>query len=578
MDSSSPGTSSVPKTPRGRKLSTTPGMTPTQQNPNYIPQQEELQPDPGPSRGGGRRVTRSSTRSSVSQHASQSRPASRAQSLESTQSDPMQQQSGEESDEGTSRSNKFFSALEDKILRANDQAVKNFVESNARLLADIKEAQIKAMEETMRTAIASGFTGLTSSFKELTQSIDGLNKNQGIQANLLNRIEARLDKTQHNPPRKPASGDRSHSSTTRDKGKGKGVQVNNNEEDLEEEVDLDKEDKREGVDDDDDHNEEEEEVESQAGSPADDEEEEQISTNSKKRARRSKKELHLQEKIRGWVDDLVGGRQYCLDETVTDQEAKDFAELFRKNPVAKPCTIDEFRFHIKGNPASAWNKGAALVFIEYVQQNRLMKIPNKAARDDLQKGFMKRIRTLHGYYLRTKLSKDEKVEKGKYGRKYGRKSTLFYQRRAILDGLTPLRKYLPVFDDLGIPGMSSDEEDSEAPVTTTPQYKTTRPLWRSLDLGHFFELLDACHVLVRMPTGSTTGTRYSRGAPPRFRIRTRNDSENKAYVKGLPQNFYRAEWLEEQEQGWSKGGEGIVNLIIRPKRSKALVFPSELKE
>ncbi|KAJ3762560.1 hypothetical protein EV360DRAFT_24224, partial [Lentinula raphanica] len=119
---------------------------------------------------------------------------------------------------------------------------------------------------------------------------------------------------------------------------------------------------------------------------------------------------------------------------------------------------------------------------------------------------------------------------------------LFYQRRAILDGLTPLRKYLPVFDNLGIPGMSSDEEDTDAPLSNTPQYKTTRPRWRALDVERFLELLDACHILVRMPTESATGTRYSRGAPPRFRIRTRQDSTNKVYVKGLPENFYRAEW------------------------------------
>ncbi|KAJ3716836.1 hypothetical protein C8R42DRAFT_724489 [Lentinula raphanica] len=306
--------------------------------------------------------------------------------------------------------------------------------------------------------------------------------------------------------------------------------------------------------------------------------EDELPPKSRKRASRSKQELDLQEKIRGWIDDLVGGRQYCLDVRVTDQEAKDFAVVFHKNPVAKPCTVDNFRYHINGKPASAWNKGAALVFVQYIQQNRLMKVPDKPTREALQKGFMKRIRTLHGYYLRTRLSKDATVERGKSGRKYGRKSTLFKQRRAILDGLTLLRKYLPAFDALGIPGMSSDEEDTDAPMSNTPQYKTTRPLWRALEVEHFFELLDACHMLVRMPTESATGTRYSRGAPPRFRVRTRQDSDNKAYVRGLPQNFYRMEWLEKQEQGWVKGGEGIVNLIICPKPRKALVFPDELTE
>ncbi|KAJ3716222.1 hypothetical protein C8R42DRAFT_725413 [Lentinula raphanica] len=523
MDSSLPEAStSVPKTPRVRKYGTTPGATPTQQNPNYIPQQEELQPDAG-TRGRGRRETRSSTRSAASQHGSQSQPSSRAQSKESTSSDWIRHQLEEESNEETSDFDKHLSALEERILRANDQVVQNLVQSNAQLLADIKEAQIKAIEKTMRTTIASGFTGLTSSVQELTQSIDGLNKNQSIQAHLLNRLEARLDRTDRNPQTATASGSRAPTPTLGRKGKGKGkAKEVAPEVESEEQDNLDKEDhlKKENKGDDDD--EEVDDTEDQDDIGGDDEEEDPSPSKGKKRKRKSKKELML---------------QYCLDERVTDQEAKNFEELFHKNPLAKPCTTDDFRYHINGKPASAWNKGAALVFVQ-----------------------------------------DKKVEKGKYGRKYGRKSTLFYQRRGILDGLTPLRKYLPVFDNLGIPGMSSNEEDTDAAMTNTPQYKTTRPLWRSLDLEYFFELLDACHMLVRMPTESTTGTRYSRGAPPRFRIRTRQDSDNKTYVKGLPRNFYRAEWLEEQEQGWAKGGEGLVNLVICPKRSKALVFPTELKE
>ncbi|KAJ3720340.1 hypothetical protein C8R42DRAFT_722066 [Lentinula raphanica] len=604
MDPSSSGTSE-PQTPRVRTRRNTAaaaGMTPTQQNPNYVPQEEEVQPEAG-SKAKGRQRKRSTTASSTSQRSSRSRSSSRAgsaASMESSSSNGMDQQGIDEDSEEV-----FFDSvsesIDQRLSALEDKVVKKMMDSNAQLLADIKEAQVKAIEETMKSSIASGFTGLTSSVKELTQSIEGLNKNQMIQARLLNQLEARLDGARHDPKGKQKAPNNrpsapSHQGSSKGKnrevyeeeqeqeGQGAGGSKNQQDDDQNENQrdDNQKENQQDDDENDDELNDDEPDVDKSGldddedvlTGDADEEDEERLPTNGRKRAPRSKKELYLQGKIRGWIDDLVGGRQYCLDETVTAQEAKDFEEVFRKNPVAKPCTIDEFRYSINGKPSCAWNKGAALVFVQYIQQNRLMKVPDKATRETLQNGFLKRLRTLHGYYLRNKLSKDQKVERGKSGRKYARKST----RRAILDGLTPLRKYLPAFDGLGIPGMSSDEEDTDAPMSNTPQYKTTRPRWRSLDVGYFFELLDACHILVRMPTESATGTRYTRGAPPRFRIRTMQDSKNKAYVKGLPKNFYRMEWLEEQEQGWVKGGEGIVNLIICPKPRKALVFPVELKE
>ncbi|KAJ3911299.1 hypothetical protein F5877DRAFT_73293, partial [Lentinula edodes] len=154
----------------------------------------------------------------------------------------------------------------------------------------------------------------------------------------------------------------------------------------------------------------------------------------------------------------------------------------------------------------------------------------------------------------------------------------FYQQRELLNSLDPLRQYLRYFDAMGIVGMSSDEEDKEGPLSVPPQYKTTRPFWRGMDLEEFLVLLDACHILIRMPNESPTGTTYSQGAPPRYRVRTQRDSENRSFVKGLPRNFYRAEWLKAKEPGWQKGGEGFVNMIIRPKPAKELVFPAELKE
>ncbi|KAJ3886970.1 hypothetical protein GG344DRAFT_81188 [Lentinula edodes] len=535
----------IPRTPLGRNTGAIPGVTPTQQNPNYVPHQEELQ-----GTGNSGRTSRNL------RSASQNRPSSSASSSKGT--------SDKETFDGISLEklikpleqvfNNRLSAVEDKMLRANNLTMQKMVESNTKILAEFREANSRAVEDSITTSVASGFSQLTSSVNGLTKSIEGLNKNQLIQAHLLSRLESRLDESRSSSPRRSSEGSphRDQSSTPFNE---------NGTSDTEEE----EEDWGEGR---------EADQEGDYGDHGD-----TFSPHGgKKRARKTRKELDLQENIRGWIDDLVGGRQYSLDARVTEKEAKDFEKTFNANPVAKPCTIEDFRYDIVGKPASAWNKGAAFVFIQYVEKNRLMKIPDKATRNLLQKCFTKRLRTLHKSYERSKLSQAEKVERSKLGRKYGRKCTTFHQRRTIIDSLTPLRKYLPIFDQLGIMGMSSDEEDTETSTSSQPQYWTTCPLWRGSDVDNFVKSLDACHTLVRMPNDLVNGTRYSRGAPPRFRIRTKKPSNNKSYVKALPENFYRAEWLEEQERGWAKGGKGIVNLIICPKPRKELVFPVELRE
>ncbi|KAJ3780025.1 hypothetical protein GGU10DRAFT_381325 [Lentinula aff. detonsa] len=387
--------------------------------------------------------------------------------------------------------NQRLVAFERKFTEANSKFIQEMVESNNRLIADFKTTQSQAIETSVKTAVASG---IGEGLAPLTESLKTIDKNQRMQTELLIRLASSLDRDRSSSRSSPRVSDSSPSNTPHHSSHNPDTPSSPL---VGQQRYMDDEDGEDGC---------------LGSGGSDDEVEEETKFRRNRKVTKTKKELILQENIRNWLNDLIGGQQYSLNVTVTAEEAANFETVFLQDPVAKPCTIDDFRYCVNGKPTSAWNKGAAFLFVDYVKQNRLMKIPNKKTYDLLRKGFMTRVRTLHGYYLKSKLPKDKRDENVKKGRKYGRKSTIFYQRRELLNSLDPLRKYLRYFDLLGIVGMSSDEEDEDVP-STPPKYKVTRPLWRGSDVENFFQWLDACHVLVRMPSDSPTGARYSQGAP-----------------------------------------------------------------
>lgn len=122
--------------------------------------------------------------------------------------------------------------------------------------------------------------------------------------------------------------------------------------------------------------------------------------------------------------------------------------------------------------------------------------------------------------------------------------------------------------------MSSDDED---PGMKKPQvqYIIKAPKWRSVELLNLLRLLDYCHLEGRCTTEATRFG-YTRGAPPRIRIDKNDRSSKTKYVSGLPANFYDAQWLEEQEPGWAKGGSGFVNEFVRPRKPIKLISPADL--
>ncbi|GAW04621.1 protein [Lentinula edodes] len=273
--------------------------------------------------------------------------------------------------------------------------------------------------------------------------------------------------------------------------------------------------------------------------------------------RRPVEELRSKELIRVWLDQIMKGQDQ-LKNTVTQHEADEYAEAFKKNPLSRPCTTEDFRYWIAGGPKSAWNKGASYVFVEILEKQKLITKPSVEDRDGLREAFLVRLKSLHKYWLEDKKMAEDSDDSPLPTGRWQRKST----------------SYLKIFDELGVAGMSSDEED---PGMSKPrvQYIVKGQRWRAALVKNFVRPIDFVHLEGRC---SADGNKFSftRGSPPRLRVDNNDRSSNSKYVVGLPSNFYDAEWLEEMEPGWSKGGYGFVNEILRPQKPMKLVFPPDL--
>ncbi|KAJ3964550.1 hypothetical protein EV361DRAFT_763462, partial [Lentinula raphanica] len=225
------------------------------------------------------------------------------------------------------------------------------------------------------------------------------------------------------------------------------------------------------------------------------------------------------------------------------------------NPLARPCgaTPQDFRYWIAGGPRSEWNKAVSYVFVEILQQKKLIAQVDTETRDALREAFLVRLKTLHKYWLQNQSMQEDDVRDPKQTiKRWQRKNTvrthLFQQRREVLLALRQLARYVEVFDNLGVAGMSSDDED---PGMMKPRirYIIQEPRWRSAEVKNWVRLLDYIHLEGRCSNeGGVFG--FTRGAPPRLRVDKNDKTSNRRYITGLPSNFYDAQWLEEQEPGW----------------------------
>ncbi|KAJ3770266.1 hypothetical protein FB446DRAFT_790631 [Lentinula raphanica] len=293
--------------------------------------------------------------------------------------------------------------------------------------------------------------------------------------------------------------------------------------------------------------------------------------------RRPQEELREKDLMRKWFNEVMGSRDLYANE-VSQDEADVFAAKFKKNPLARPCTVQNFRYWIAGTPKSAWNKGASYVFVDILEEKQLITKPDHDTRDRIREAFFVRLKTLHGIWLdKQKMDDgDNNYSQPLLSKRRQRKYNLFHRRREVILIIPELKGYLEDFDQLGVGGMSSDEEDSEMEEGTL-RYRIKEPYWRGHQLTQWLRLLDCVHLESRCSVDSEGNLfGFTRGAAPRLRVAANDRTSKGAYVAGLPVNFYDAEWLEKQESGWAKGGAGFVNQIIRPRRATRLEFPTDL--
>lgn len=118
-------------------------------------------------------------------------------------------------------------------------------------------------------------------------------------------------------------------------------------------------------------------------------------------------------------------------------------------------------------------------------------------------------------------------------------SKLYHRRRDVTFHHRQMEPQRRMLEDLGIDGMSSDEEEA---VNGQKRYLITPPQWRMPFVGVWLRVFDGLCIHRRLEGDAADG----RGRLPRDRIATNRFSTSKKFVPGLPINAYRKSWLDKQ--------------------------------
>ncbi|RPD56981.1 hypothetical protein L226DRAFT_449457, partial [Lentinus tigrinus ALCF2SS1-7] len=205
------------------------------------------------------------------------------------------------------------------------------------------------------------------------------------------------------------------------------------------------------------------------------------------------------------------------------------------------CTAKKFRIDIHGTPASEWNTSATEVFVR-----DFLTVPQHTCRNrkKVHAMFRSHFKTLQRHFRKGR-SKDKGKGKGKegdrsdMGDRYQRKYNLFQRRHAIVSRYHVLHPHIKILQRLGVNGMSSDEEEEDAPFV---RYRVLVKPWRSEAVTKFLRALDALHRRYR----KTGGSGSKRGSRPRLRYVYSEKSTSKE-VRRLPINAYSEDWYREQK-------------------------------
>ena len=104
-----------------------------------------------------------------------------------------------------------------------------------------------------------------------------------------------------------------------------------------------------------------------------------------------------------------------------------------------------------------------------------------------------------------------------------------------------MRRFLPIWEAMPPEAMSGDETDHD---NGRLRYAITQLDWRNPDALEWFRTFDHLHLSTRFGTDD----RPTPGQFPHPRVNSQRMEHRARPVKGLPRNFYDAEWLQTLDQ------------------------------
>ena len=222
------------------------------------------------------------------------------------------------------------------------------------------------------------------------------------------------------------------------------------------------------------------------------------------------------------------------------------------------CTTRSFKLHLSGTPADPWNTSAVHVFTDDFLLTHANLYPDvwsvrymvlKKARAHV-KSLIKRYKLKHTTKPAReafKVMQNRRERKAAVRRQWSLGGCLYddtfsqlYHRRRDVTFLHPqMERQRRMLEDLGIDGMSSDEEEI---ANGRKLYLILTPEWRDPILVPWLRIFDGLVLYHRREADAVDG----QGRMPRQRVTTNLFSASKRFVSGLPINAYKKEWLAKQ--------------------------------
>ncbi|KAI5981376.1 hypothetical protein EDD15DRAFT_2379767 [Pisolithus albus] len=224
------------------------------------------------------------------------------------------------------------------------------------------------------------------------------------------------------------------------------------------------------------------------------------------------------------------------DSPFTDLPTKAEVEAY-KPALGPPCTPDRFRVDLSGIPSTDWNKSASNVF---VQSFRNAYPDCTKSSKDICVAWERHFNRLRQIYRdQQEQARLAQVELARTAAGAKKENPTYVSPAAVLCASVLLGSHSSAraVEELGVPGMSSDDSDHESSEGAA-RYAIVSKDWRSGEVTELLRLLDALHLRLRYGNSWNATS----GAWPHLRLVSCRSS-TRAAVKGLPKNFYARKFL-----------------------------------